>query len=155
MSYSGKNNTFAFIQSRLNSLQSSGATPGTWTTLTFGISDENFLANTIDTPTTSQFRALIAGYYRINYKLMAYASTDNRGAEFRVFKNGTTSLDGSVKRITSIDNTANRGTSTAAFSGIYLLAANDYIEFQINPIDSTQFNVISESGITFEFLNGG
>lgn len=155
MSHSGKNNTFAFIQSRLNSVQSSGTTPGTWTTFTFGITDESFLANTIDAPTTSRFRALVTGYYKISYKMLAYSLTDNRGAQFRVFKNGTSALDGSEKKITSIDNTAARGTSVAFFSGIFLLAANDYVEFQINPIDSTRFDTLAESGISFEFLNFG
>ena len=148
-----KKQLFGFIQKNLGSLQSSGSTPGTRLTLSFANLTENYLNDgVVDSPTNLRFRALVAGYYRFNYKIIAYASTALRGMEFRALKNGVTELTGSVKKLSCSNITATRGSSTATFSGIYLLADNDYIEVQVNPVDSTVINVLSETCALLEYI---
>ncbi len=147
----------AFCFSILNSIQDSGTTPGNWTTLTFGSDVTISLGTAIDRPTTSRFRALRAAYYKVTYKMVAYPDTlpvlnDTRGMQFRVFKNGTTELTGSSTRGNSGAANDSRGGTTCSFSGIYLLAVNDYIEIQVNPIDSGQIHVLSESSCMFELV---
>ena len=141
----------AFVSSELGSNQTSGATAGTWTTLTF-TDDTSFLNSKIDRPTSSRFRALVDGYYKFTYSMTAIPTTNNRGWQFRLFKNGTTQLAPSLTRGNSSNNTAARGGDNVSFSGIYLLSINDYIEVQINPTDNDIITVLTESSALFELI---
>lgn len=150
----------AFVTSKLNADQASGATAGTWTTLTFGSDGDNLLNSLIDRPATSKFRALSTGYYRFSYSMVAFPSSlpvlaSSRGWQMRLFLNGTTELVNSLTRANSAGTTATRGSVTCSGGSIYHLTANDYIEVQVNPIDNGVINVLAESSAYFELLRLG
>lgn len=140
----------SFVNSILNTDQASGATNGTYTTLTFGADQDAVLNGLIDRPTTSRFRGLVAGYYRCSYGVFGSAGANNKSANFRILKNGTTEVTGFQAEFFSQSGSTLGGGS--AKSGIMQLAANDYIELQVAPLTSSAITVQSASSILFELV---
>ena len=144
---------YAYILSSLGTDQDSGSVNGTWLTLNFNTDVSSFLNGIIDRPTTSRFRALRAGYYRISLKLNAHpTATQDRGWDHRILKNGVTSITDSYCRNNSADTVETRGTANSDFVIILLLAQNDYIEVQTNPLDSVVIRTQDYSSILFELV---
>ena len=128
----------AYWSTKMATDQTSGSTPGTFTTLTFVTDVLQFGdAGIIDKPTTSQLRALVPGYYRASYSLAHYNNGNNnvRTAEARLFRNGTTAILDS--RSASIGDNADNEEGNLNCSPIVLMAANDYLEVQVAPKTNT------------------
>jgi hypothetical protein len=139
-----------FVFSQLNTGQATGNTNGTFTTMNFNLDYASVLASIIDRPTASQFRALIAGWYRITYQMYGVPSANDRGAEIRLIKNGVgTALSGSTMRITRANATLG-GFGGKIFA--VQLAANDYIELQAAPLDASIVTFSNFSNLSFELI---
>lgn len=145
----GAANPLAMVYSICNSVQTTGATAGVWRTITFGLDVTSALNGIIDRPTTSRFRALFAGYYALNFNMNVYMAANQRGGTFRILKNGVTDLG--INADVFSNNVPERASGTSATAFI-LLAANDYVELQANPVDNTAMNIKASSNFNFRLL---
>lgn len=142
----------AFVFSQLNSGQATGATNGTFTTMSFNLDYASVLAGIIDRPAASQFRALVAGWYRITYQMYGVPAANYRGSEIRLIKNGVgTALSGSTMRITRASANATLGGFGGKVFAVQL-AANDYIELQAAPLDGSIITFSDFSNLSFELI---
>lgn len=141
-----------FVYSRLNTNQATGAVNGVFTTLAYNNDYATYLDSKIDRPSTTQFRALVAGWYRVSYEMYGVPAANDRGAEFRIIKNGIpTGLTGSKMQLS-------RGQASATQAGFgsktfaVQLDANDYIEIQAAPQDGTVVTIQDFSTVAFELM---
>lgn len=144
-------NPLSYCMSIAGSNQTSGFLAGIWYTVNFNTDVSTFLNGFIDRPTAPRFRALRAGYYKIELNLVAFTSTADRGYQCRVLKNG--SQINSTLVINSSKNTgANRGSSTLPIYLVDLCAVNDYYEVQVNPVDGSTVNVRDITSLNFQLV---
>lgn len=139
-------NPLAFWTAQMEANQNSGAANGTFTTLTFATDLLNLPGGLIDRPTTTRMRALLAGYYRIQYRLSHFNTGNStaRGAESRLFLNNATAVADSVCSSGALNSATQAGVLIA--SPIVLLATNDFLEVQVAPRSATAHTVIAAYG---------
>lgn len=146
----GHANPFALVFSGLNSDQASGSVNGIFTTLSFGLDHLSKLNSIIARPTAPQFQALINGTFRIDYSVVTFSATNNRGGEYRILLNGTTPVPGSTIRITP-QGTVLRSTTGSTVVCVDL-TINDIITLEVAPLEGSVQTVLAISTLSFSLL---
>lgn len=123
--------------------QNTGAVIGTFTTLVFATTDVDNGDQFIDAPTTTQLRALAAGYYRVEYEIYHFNGGNNnaRALEARAIVNATT-VPPFLRAAGSGNNALNNGGSLFASEPL-LLAANDVVEIEASPLQAVVHTVVA------------
>jgi hypothetical protein len=140
-----------FAASTLGTAQATTAVNGAFVTLSFNSDFALAMDAVMDRPAASRFRALIDGWYEVTYQMYGSPAANNRSAEFRLLKNGTTALTGSKMQLSQGQASATVGGFCSKIFPVYL-AANDYIELQAAATDATIVTMQDFSTLNFKYL---
>lgn len=115
----------------------------TWTKV--GLQTKLFdTGSNFDATTNSRFTAPVAGFYQFNGVVTCYLSgTTAENTVCALYKNGSTLKNGS--QITLPTSPANAGTTV---SGLFQLAAGDYVELWVYQAQGSSGNSLNGEGIT-------
>lgn len=142
----------AFVTSRKSGVtQTSGAVAGVDEIVVFQTNDFLFLNGIIDRPTTSQFRALIAGFYRVAYNIHIEPNTNDRGCAVNIILNGLSDILSLRSKGIAGKINADRGNDYIN-SKIIQLAANDIITCGVDPIEGVSMDILTDSALCFELV---
>jgi hypothetical protein len=144
-------NRVFFVGSTLGTAQATTAVNGAFVTLSFNNDFASSVDAIIDRPTASRFRALVKGWYEVTYQMYGVPAANNKAAEFRVLKNGTTAMPGSKMQLSQGQAATTTGCFCSKIFSLYL-QANDYIELQAAATDATIVTMQDFSTINFKYL---
>jgi hypothetical protein len=132
---------FALVQMLLTARQTTGSTAGVWTSLAFGTTSLAVGATYLQSSSSTTLRALVAGYFKVSYRARLWGAATGSG-ELRVVKNGgSTDVDLSLRCSGSSSANTAAAANTFYVSAIVLLAANDTLTLQVNPVTGNAMNV--------------
>lgn len=134
----------AWAQYTLASNTNIAGVAGTTAILNMSVDTESFFNTFFDKPTNERIRALQAMKVRVSYGLGMDANVNDEGYRVRVLKTGTVipqSVSGSTARAAIAEG------SNVSRTFITSLAANDYLELQVEKLEGNTLTVISAATI--------
>lgn len=138
----------AYWQKYASGTTATSAVNGTFTTIAFAANSANNGLGIVDSPNTTQLRALVAGTYRIRHNVSILCTVNNKAFEARILKNGTTPVPESRTTCTCANATEDALTQDLLVD----LAVNETVEIQVAPINATAGTAQINSSFSIELV---